>query len=66
MDISRVFVMGAGTMGNGIAQVCAQTGISVVMCDLSRDELDKAIKTINWSISKFIEKGKSIMVNILT
>jgi len=58
MDISKVFVMGAGTMGNGIAQVCAQTGISVVMCDLSQDLLDKAVKNINWSVSKFVEKGK--------
>ncbi len=58
MDISKVFVMGAGAMGNGIAQVCAQTGISAVMCDLSQDLLDKAVKNINWSVSKFIEKGK--------
>ena len=58
MDIRNVFVMGAGSMGNGIAQVCAQTGISVVMCDLSQDLLDKAVKNINWSVSKFVEKGK--------
>ncbi len=58
MDISKVFVMGAGAMGNGIAQVCAQRGISAVMCDLSQDLLDKAVKNINWSVSKFIEKGK--------
>lgn len=58
MDTSNVFVMGAGAMGNGIAQVCAQTGISVVMCDLSQDLLDKAVKNINWSVSKFVEKGK--------
>ena len=58
MDIRNVFVMGAGAMGNGIAQVCAQTGISVVMCDLSQDLLDKAVKNINWSVSKFVEKGK--------
>jgi 3-hydroxybutyryl-CoA dehydrogenase len=58
MDISKVFVLGAGTMGNGIAQVCAQTGISAVMCDLSQDLLDKAVENIHWSVSKFIEKGK--------
>lgn len=58
MDIKKVFVLGAGAMGNGIAQVCAQKGISVVMCDLSQDVLDKALKNINWSLSKFIEKGK--------
>ncbi len=58
MDIREVFVMGAGAMGNGIAQVCAQTGISVVMCDISQEILDKAVKNITWSVSKFIEKGK--------
>ncbi len=58
MDIKKVFVMGAGAMGNGIAQVCAQKGISVIMCDLSQDIVDKALKNINWSVSKFIEKGK--------
>jgi 3-hydroxybutyryl-CoA dehydrogenase len=58
MDIKKVFVIGSGTMGNGIAQVCAQSGISVLMSDLSQDLLDRAVKKINWSVSKFIEKGK--------
>ena len=58
MEIGKIFVLGSGTMGNGIAQVCAQCGISVVMCDLSQGILDKAVKNINWSVSKFIEKGK--------
>ncbi|MBW1782331.1 MAG: 3-hydroxyacyl-CoA dehydrogenase family protein [Deltaproteobacteria bacterium] len=58
MDISKVFVMGSGAMGSGIAQVCAQYGIPVVMCDLTRDVLDRAVETIRWSVSKFVEKGK--------
>ncbi len=58
MDIKKVFVVGSGTMGNGIAQVCAQTGISAMMCDISRDLLDGAVEKIKWSVSKFIEKGK--------
>jgi len=58
MKLDKVCVMGAGTMGCGIAQVCAQSGISVVMNDISQDMLDKAVKTIRWSTSKFIEKGK--------
>jgi 3-hydroxybutyryl-CoA dehydrogenase len=58
MNINKVFVVGAGTMGNGITQVCAQRGLSVVMSDLSRDLMDKALKNIEWSVSKFIEKGK--------
>ena len=37
MDINKVFVVGSGTMGNGIAQVCAQSGISVVVSDISQD-----------------------------
>lgn len=53
-----MFVVGAGTMGNGITQVCAQRGLSVVMSDVSRDLMDKALKNIEWSVSKFIEKGK--------
>lgn len=58
MNISEVFVVGSGTMGNGIAQVCAQTGISVVLNDISEDVLEKAVKNITWSVSKFVEKGK--------
>jgi len=58
MNINKVFVVGAGTMGNGITQVCAQRGLSVVMSDVSRDLMDKALKNIEWSVSKFIEKGK--------
>jgi 3-hydroxybutyryl-CoA dehydrogenase len=57
MSIKKVFVIGSGTMGNGIAQVCAQSGLSVTICDLSQELLAKALKTINWSVSKFIEKG---------
>jgi 3-hydroxybutyryl-CoA dehydrogenase len=58
MDIQKVFVIGAGTMGSGIAQVCAQCGIPVVLSDVSTEVLEKAVKTIQWSVSKFIEKGK--------
>ena len=45
-------------MGSGIAQVCAQAGIEVYLHDVSKDALVKAIKTIDWSVGKFIEKGK--------
>jgi len=58
MELGKVCVIGSGTMGNGIAQVCAQKQISVTLCDISKDMLDKAMKNINWSVSKFIEKGK--------
>ena len=58
MEIEKVFVIGAGTMGNGIAQICAQCGISVALSDVSQEMLEKAVQTIQWSVSKFIEKGK--------
>jgi 3-hydroxybutyryl-CoA dehydrogenase len=57
MEIKKVIVIGSGLMGSGIAQVCAQAGIQVFLNDVSRQALDKAIKTIEWSVGKFIEKG---------
>lgn len=57
MKVSKVCVIGSGTMGNGIAQVCAQAGLSVALCDISQAMLDKAVKTISNSVTKFAEKG---------
>ena len=54
----RVFIIGAGLMGGGIAQVCAQRGLQVALCDLSQEILGRARKTIAWSAGKLIEKGK--------
>jgi 3-hydroxybutyryl-CoA dehydrogenase len=58
MGIQKVMVVGSGLMGSGIAQVCAQTGIQVLLYDVSKDALVNAINTIDWSVGKFIEKGK--------
>ena len=58
MSIQKVAIVGSGTMGNGIAQVCAQAGLQVFMSDVSQEYLDKALKNISWSVGKFIEKGK--------
>lgn len=58
MHIKKVLVIGAGTMGSGIAQVCAQAGIRVVVHDVTEEALEKARKTITWSVGKFVEKGK--------
>jgi len=58
MEIKKIFVAGAGLMGGGIAQVCAQAGYSVVMRDLSDEILDKGLKAIQWSVGKLVEKGK--------
>ncbi|RLB35271.1 MAG: 3-hydroxybutyryl-CoA dehydrogenase [Deltaproteobacteria bacterium] len=58
MSIKSVFVVGAGLMGSGIAQVCAQSGIQVFLYDVKPEALSKALKNIEWSVGKFIEKGK--------
>jgi len=58
MDINKVMIVGSGLMGGGIAQVCAQAGITVVLTDVAQPALDKAIQTIGWSLGKLVEKGK--------
>lgn len=58
MEFKTVFVAGCGTMGNGIAQVCAQYGLSVLMFDIKKELLENAEKKIKWSVSKLAEKGK--------
>src|SRR5437764_794966 len=58
MHITRIGVIGAGTMGNGIAQVFAQSGYDVRLCDTFAPALDKARGTIEKSLGKFVEKGK--------
>ena len=58
MNIEKVFVVGSGLMGSGIAQVCAQAGIQVFINDVSQEILNRALKNISWSVGKFIEKGK--------
>ena len=58
MSIKSILVVGSGLMGSGIAQVCAQAGIQVNLHDVSKDTLDKALKAIDWSVGKFVEKGK--------
>ncbi len=55
----RITVIGAGTMGLGIAQVTAIHGIPTVLCDLSQDLLDAARASIEASVEKGIEKGKT-------
>ena len=57
-SISRIGVIGAGTMGNGIAQVFAQSGFEVTLVDAAAGALDRARSTIEKSLAKFVEKGK--------
>jgi 3-hydroxybutyryl-CoA dehydrogenase len=56
--IKTVGVIGAGTMGNGIAQVFAQSGFTVLLHDAASAAMDRAQKTIEKSLGKFVEKGK--------
>jgi len=58
MQINKVFIVGSGLMGSGIAQVCASAGLDVTICDSNPAALEKALKSIAWSVGKFVEKGK--------
>jgi 3-hydroxybutyryl-CoA dehydrogenase len=58
VEVKHVGVVGAGTMGNGIAQVFAQSGYTVTLCDTAAPALDRARGTIEKSLGKFVEKGK--------
>src|SRR5512134_3276198 len=58
MDIQKVFIVGSGLMGSGIAQVCAQRGFEVVLYDIDVEALKKALKSVEWSVGKFVEKGE--------
>ncbi len=57
MNITNVSVIGAGTMGNGIAHVFAQTGFSVTLIDVNASQLEKAIATISKNLDRQIVKG---------
>ncbi len=58
MEIKTIGVVGAGQMGNGIVQVAAQTGFSVVMSDIADTFVQKGLGTISKNLGKMVEKGK--------
>ncbi len=58
MTIKHIFVVGAGTMGNGIAQTAAVSGYKVTMMDVDEKALERAQKTIENSVNKLLEKEK--------
>lgn len=58
MDIQTVGIIGAGTMGNGIAQACAVSGIRVIMVDIAQAAVDKGIATVAGSLDRLIKKEK--------
>jgi 3-hydroxybutyryl-CoA dehydrogenase len=57
-SIDKVGVIGAGQMGTGIALVCAQAGLSVVLSDISEERIHAALATVNGSLSRQIAKGQ--------
>ncbi|MGP8124818.1 MAG: 3-hydroxyacyl-CoA dehydrogenase family protein [Nitrososphaerales archaeon] len=58
-SVSKIAVLGAGLMGHGIAQVASQVGgYEVSILDINQDLVDKGMKMINDSVSKFVEKGR--------
>jgi 3-hydroxybutyryl-CoA dehydrogenase len=57
MAIQKVFVIGAGQMGNGIAQVSAQAGYNVIMSDIKQEFVQKGIDTIGKSLDRGVKKG---------
>ena len=58
MDVERIGVVGAGTMGRGIAQVCAASGFDVVMSDVSADAVAAGLASIEKQLARAVEKER--------
>ncbi len=58
MNIRKIGAVGAGQMGAGIAQICAQAGFDVYLCDISREALDTALQCIDADLRHIVERGK--------
>ncbi|MHB8948595.1 MAG: 3-hydroxybutyryl-CoA dehydrogenase [Rhodoferax sp.] len=58
MEINTVGIIGAGTMGNGIAQACAVSGIKVIMVDISEAAVAKGMATVAGSLERLLKKEK--------
>jgi 3-hydroxybutyryl-CoA dehydrogenase len=58
MEIKTIGVVGAGQMGNGIAQVAAQSGLQVVMSDIAEPFVQKGLTAISKNLDRMVEKGK--------
>jgi 3-hydroxybutyryl-CoA dehydrogenase len=56
MSVERITVIGGGTMGNGIAHVCAQAGLSVALVDMNEDLLERALSTIFKNMDRQVKK----------
>jgi 3-hydroxybutyryl-CoA dehydrogenase len=58
MNIQNVGIVGAGTMGNGIAHVFARGGFGVVLCDVEQRFLDRALETVSRNLDREVAKNK--------
>ena len=58
MSIERIGIVGAGTMGSGIAQSCAVAGLPVTMVDVAQSAVDRGLKTIDGSLERLVKKEK--------
>jgi 3-hydroxybutyryl-CoA dehydrogenase len=58
MNIRKIGAVGAGQMGTGIAQICAQAGFEVFLCDIAEIALKTAMQTIDAELRRAVEKGK--------
>jgi 3-hydroxybutyryl-CoA dehydrogenase len=58
MDVEKIFIIGAGTMGNGIAQVGAVSGYQITLMDVVPGQLELAVRRIDRSTAKLLEKEK--------
>jgi len=58
MALNKVGVVGAGTMGNGIAQAFAACGVDVVLTDVAQPQLDKAVATVAGSLERLVKKDR--------
>lgn len=58
MSADKIAVIGAGTMGNGIAQVCALAGFTVVMVDVREEAVQRGVETISSSFDRLVKKNK--------
>jgi len=58
MEIKTIGVVGAGQMGNGIAQVASHSGLRVVMSDIADSFIQKGLNTISKNLDRMVEKGK--------
>ena len=58
MNIENVGIVGAGTMGSGIAQACAVSGIPVVMVDIAQDAVDRGLKSVGKSLDRLVSRER--------